>query len=218
MAQSREQLTMDMSKSDSMFSRPTGCHVSRAKGFGLLLLFLLGAVAVAYVTYHFSSCSPDLLQSPSANETEGSSSSSKVRDVRLPTTLRPLYYKVDLVPYVDPAKNFTIDGTVRIDILCLEDTDRITIHSKNITVNTASVTVTEKIIESNESATSSGPNLSIRDHKYDIPREFYNVSLGEMLKAGKTYQLYIKFQAILSDELAGFYRSSYTDKTTNETR
>lgn len=212
MAQSREQLTMDMSKSDSMFSRPSGCHVSRAKGLGLVLLFLLTAVAAAFITHHFSVCSLDLSTSL-GNGTE-SALAHKVRDVRLPTNLRPLYYKVDLIPYVDPSKNFSIDGKVRIQVLCLEDTNRVTLHIKNISITENKVRLTEWT----EGSAETGAELTVLKHAYDPPREFYNVTLKEPLQAGKNYELYIEFEAILSDELAGFYRSSYKDKATNETR
>lgn len=53
MAQSREQLTMDMTKSEnSIFSYPRGFFVTRTKAVIVLLVFLAIAVGVGLVTYH----------------------------------------------------------------------------------------------------------------------------------------------------------------------
>lgn len=53
MAQSREQLTMDMTKSEnSIFSYPRGFFITRAKAALVLLVFLIIAVGVGIVTYH----------------------------------------------------------------------------------------------------------------------------------------------------------------------
>jgi hypothetical protein len=60
--------------------------------------------------------------------------------------------------------------------------------------------------------------ITPKSHAYDIPREFYNITLPQTLEVGKYYRIFIKFRAILADSLGGFYRSTYKDKATNETR
>jgi len=212
MAQSREQLTMDNAKSDSMFKRPNGCYVTRTKAFGFILLVALLAVAVGFITYNMTPCRSSILKTQDPNVTADSSHGSRVTDVLLPTNVRPLYYKVDLIPYIDPVKNFSIDGKVSIHILCLQETKRVTIHVKNVTVHATTVSL-EKI-EEDRNAT----NFNVVNQEYDIPRDFFNVTFDRALSPGVTYRLHMEFEAILGDELAGFYRSSYMDIATNQTR
>ena len=138
----------------------------------------------------------------------------KLMDVRLPRNIRPLYYKVYLVPHLEGS--FTIDGKVVIDVTVLEATDRITLHIKNITIHESSVSVEE--ISSEGSDDGQGNRLWVVMHDYDIPREFYSIALNEKLKNGKIYRIFIKFTAQLSDNLAGFHRIPYKDLATNETR
>ena len=134
-------------------------------------------------------------------------------DIRLPTSLKPFYYKLSLIPYLDPKKNFSIDGTAQIDIICKEVTDRITVNIRNITIQEPTVTVT-RLSERDISINS----LIIVKHEYDTDREFYKVILNETLVPGKSYRLSLRYNAVLSDQLVGFYRSSYIDSTTKETR
>lgn len=116
MAQSREQLTMDLSKesNNSMFKRPRGCFLSQGKALSLFLLTCLALIAVGVVTYHYAPCHDNPF-SPLNQAGDGEVAdklSAKVTDVRLPRNVKPIYYKIDLIPYIDPAKNFTIDGKV----------------------------------------------------------------------------------------------------------
>ncbi|KAL1132751.1 hypothetical protein AAG570_010703 [Ranatra chinensis] len=46
----------------------------------------------------------------------------------------------------------------------------------------------------------------------------YRLELQRPLESGKRYRLYMNYTATLNDLLQGFYRSSYIDSTTNETR
>jgi len=177
------------------------------------------AVAVGFITYNMTPCSSkNLSSSPSNASAEESQGPIKFTDVRLPTHTKPLYYKIELIPYLDPAKNFTIDGKVGIDLLCLADTNKVTIHVKNITVNAGSVSLVEKVVEEVDSENRNATNYAVVGTQYDTLRDFYNITLRHSLKAGHTYRLYMEFEALLGDELAGFYRSSYTDNDTNETR
>jgi hypothetical protein len=120
MAQSREQLTIDNTKdnSSSMFKRPRGCYLSQAKAFGLLLLVAGAVVAAVVLTYHWGhGCGPFALSGD--NGSSGTTpTKEKVKDVRLPTNVKPLYYKVDLIPFIEEARNFTIDGKVSMICKC----------------------------------------------------------------------------------------------------
>ena len=53
----------------------------------------------------------------------------QIKDVRLPTHLKPLAYKVSLIPFIIPG-NFTIKGSVVISLKAIESgANNITIHS-----------------------------------------------------------------------------------------
>ena len=60
---------------------------------------------------------------------------SKVMDVRLPSHLKPLHYRVSLVPFIIP-NNFTIKGSVMITFEATLD------GANNITVHTAETNIT----------------------------------------------------------------------------
>ena len=59
----------------------------------------------------------------------------QVKDVRLPTHLKPLHYRVSLVPFIIP-DNFTIKGSVSITL------EATTGGANNITVHTADTNIT----------------------------------------------------------------------------
>jgi len=231
MAQSREQLTMDMAKSDnSIFKRQKGCYLSQSRAISLFGLFLIALIAVGVITHYATKGDlSDITQKATGGGTAADQSSSegvktpKVKDVRLPENLKPIYYKIELIPYVGQyeMKNFTIDGKVWIDMQCLQSTSKITIHSKNITIDDSKVKVYE--IGEAETPIAQDEENKIKSFKtsnpvYDLQRDFYNVSLDGSLEEGKIYRMFIEFSALLDDSLGGFYRSKYTDLSTNETR
>jgi len=139
-------------------------------------------------------------------------------DFRLPKNLKPFYYKIHLIPRLSPAQNFSIDASVQIDLSCLEATKDITLHLKNITVNEDSVRVWELSEGRLGWEVSQRLELEVIGHKYDPARDFYSVMLNESMTPGNAYRIYIGYKGTLNDELVGFYRSSYLDPTTNETR
>lgn len=140
-------------------------------------------------------------------------------DVRLPDTIQPIYYKLELIPYIEETANFTLKGKVWIDVRCRKATNRVTLHIKNITIHEETVTITP--ISQAELPVSSGERnsgIKIEKHEFDEPREFYNLTVAPGLEENKMYRIYIQYTGMLDDSLGGFYRSSYTDQETNEKR
>lgn len=93
----------------------------------------------------------------------------------------------------------------------------VTLHSAEIDIDHDSVTVHEvggDRIVSNPSQL--GVDMLPKSFRNDEDREFFIVGLGKALEKGKQYQIGMKFVAHLNDNLKGFYRSVYTNKTTNE--
>lgn len=60
--------------------------------------------------------------------------------IRLPRTLKPHHYDVELLPIVEQG-NFTIIGKVSIDVECMQKSHDITLHSADIKIDEASITV-----------------------------------------------------------------------------
>ena len=57
-------------------------------------------------------------------------------DVRLPTSLRPLEYNVRLQPfmYSGASKELSFKGSVTVLLECVQTTDNVTLHIKNLQV------------------------------------------------------------------------------------
>lgn len=149
--------------------------------------------------------------------------SKKVMDVRLPDTITPIYYKLELIPYVEKANNFTLKGKVWIDVKCEKATDKITLHIKNITIHKESVTVTaiqqaELPVSQTRQQPDNENGIKVEGHAFDLDREFYNISVAPGLENDKIYRIYMEYTGTLDDSLGGFYRSSYFDTEANETR
>jgi len=120
-------------------------------------------------------------------------------NVRLPTNIKPESYQISLIPFIVP-DNFTIYGHEEILLEVLEPSDKITLHINDITIHEKDVTV----------LTDDGSMVEIVGHGYDEERQFYIIQLAEAPETAKmTVSIY--FTGILNDELAGFYRSSYTE-------
>lgn len=91
---------------------------------------------------------------------------------------------------------------------CAQPTQNITLHSKDLEIKENEVTVND----------SSGRKVAISKIAYDKENEFLIINLSEKLAADGKYNVFIAFEGKLSDNLAGFYRSSYMDKATNTKR
>ena len=65
-------------------------------------------------------------------------------EYRLPKSLEPTVYSIRLLPFIEPG-NFTVDGYIEIRVNCIEDTNNITMNSKDIEINDMSITVNWKI-------------------------------------------------------------------------
>lgn len=141
-------------------------------------------------------------------------------EFRLPESVQPLHYQLELIPSLDPSTNFSLDGRVWIDVKCMEDTDRITLHAKNITIRESSVTVFQvSIAELGVKGVLGNPQeFHIKSHTYCELREFYTFGFSPKLDKNYFYRIYIEYTGKLHDDMKGLYRGSYVDKLSNQTR
>lgn len=126
--------------------------------------------------------------------TSGSVDITQGREV-LPTNVKPHHYDLEVEPNF---KDFTFNGTVKIDLEIKEDT-------KDISLNSLEIDIKETKLEIG------GNVLTPVSHDYNADLQTDKFSFGETLKSGEKGTLTIKYVGQLNDKMAGFYRSSYVE-------
>ena len=172
----------------------------------LALFFIISCVAVGLIVYYVGVSGNSSSTSSSDPEPGAKASVSKVRDVRLPTHLEPVNYKLELVPFIIP-DNFTIRGQAEIQVTCHQPSRNITLHAADITIDNDTVAVFDN----------DGNTMDVAKISYDKDREFVIIHLGSPMSQDSDYFIKISYTAYLKDNLKGFYRSQYTDTRTNTT-
>ncbi|XP_015519764.2 aminopeptidase N [Neodiprion lecontei] len=223
MTQSREVLAM-MDAHTTTFGRKRGCTISRCGAFLLGTLFLLSLVITALLVYHFAPCADGALgRQHDASDSGlfagrgflGANSVSTKLDVRLPRSVVPVFYRLELTPFIWEG-NFTFNGEVKIVVNVTEDTRNITLHAVDMKIDEAATTVQMHPPDNNGTIRNRMEDVGIDKQTNDTLRQFHVIHTAGMLKAGKQYTVYIKYVGYLNDYLQGFYRSSYT--VGNQTR
>ncbi|CAL8083053.1 unnamed protein product [Orchesella dallaii] len=132
---------------------------------------------------------------------------------RLPTTLFPTYYELNLFVVLDPLPNFqrfTATGEVLINVTCREPTNQIYLHAVNLTISQDSVRVNSR---------TDGSELGVISLTYELENDFFIITLNRTLQSDEFYGIYIKFVAPIPDyRLNGMYQDYYEDPESSETR
>ena len=125
-------------------------------------------------------------------------------DYRLPTDLLPSHYDVFVSFQFENEfdDSFPYDGEVKIDFRCIKDTSKLVLHIHDLDIDNSSLVL---------SSTTDSSFGVLREFNWynDFTREFFVADLTKQLKAGQNYSLSMKFIGYLTDDLRGFYRSSY---------
>jgi aminopeptidase N len=114
----------------------------------------------------------------------------------LPNNVHFKNYQIELTPNFD---TFRYHGTEVITLSVIGATDTIVLNSLEIEVTSASV---------NKDGVSANAEISYDDQTQRVILKFPHVQLIE--QAGE-YELYVEFTGTHNDQMAGFYRSKYTD-------
>ncbi len=122
---------------------------------------------------------------------------------RLPTTVRPVAYRLVLTPDLPAA---TFSGDVEIDIVIQRPTD-------SITLNAAELDIT--FVELNDADPDRGYALAPTAIDLDPDEERATFRFPEPLVPGPA-TLHLAFTGVLNDKLHGFYRSTFTDDSGTE--
>ncbi|XP_037950077.1 aminopeptidase N-like [Teleopsis dalmanni] len=129
---------------------------------------------------------------------------------RLPTSIRPKKYNLQVVTHLSNPNNLTFVGDVIMHLIIAENTNNITIHSQNLTIDEKQISLKNLLHNDRQNCISST--------EVNPQHDYYIMHLCKQAKQGEEYILTIPFAGILNHKLRGYYRSSYHDKTTNKTR
>lgn len=114
-----------------------------------------------------------------------------MKNVRLSKYIIPLAYRIQLRPDLE---NFTFEGIETIDLKIKKPTRVITLHSREIKIDTADIIVGKKKIFSN--------NIAYSRRMETVTFTFPSAVNGKV-------KLRLVFRGILNDKMRGFYRSTY---------
>ncbi|XP_066052338.1 aminopeptidase N [Chamaea fasciata] len=131
---------------------------------------------------------------------------------RLPTTLKPESYEVSLQPFLKPDANnmYIFKGNSSVVFVCEEATDLILIHSNKLNYTM------QGSFHATLQAVDGGTAPAISSTWLETPTQYLVVQLASPLQQGQRYRLSSSFTGELADDLAGFYRSEYTDESGNK--
>lgn len=115
-----------------------GVTITRQCAVLLMVAVACSLVAVGLLVYYLAD-----RPFPSASPSTGTISAttpapSPKKNVRLPRTVLPLHYHIRLLPILERG-NFTTIGHVSIDVECKDETDRIILHSLDLSIDHKSV-------------------------------------------------------------------------------
>lgn len=234
----RENISMDTGTRTSFIAR-RGCTLSVTSIALLAAFFACTLLVVSFIVYNLSSCqqiqinhehntheqqnqTPHYLrdfhhqrlpiQSIDDNSIEPTSTTSWTtkttpkptslhvdKDVRLPRSIVPVTYNVSIIPFLVEG-NFTFHGFVKILVNITEDCNNITLHSTDLDIMNGT---TVRDLEGNV--------FPIKNTYSVDEKQFFIIMTDDPLKKGMQLEIEMKFIGQISDNLQGFYRSSYED-------
>ena len=129
-----------------MKAHSKGCYVGKCHALAFFVLFACSVTACGLLVYFFAgraySHDGDHTTTASPVSSTISTTQKPVVDVRLPRSLIPSHYDIRLLPIVEKG-NFSFFGDATISMRCDENTNKIVMHSADLVVDQASITVIE---------------------------------------------------------------------------
>jgi glutamyl aminopeptidase len=126
-------------------------------------------------------------------------------DYRLPNDTLPLHYEIYLHPDLEKGTFF---GKVDVLLNVTQPRDFILIHTKYLTIK-------KTLLRQGEGT--NGQEVTLVEAFEYAPNEFWVVRLGSKIQQG-LYTLQLEFDGSLTKDIVGFYKSSYYNSDTNQTR
>ena len=118
------------------------------------------------------------------------------KNVRLPANIVPDHYEVSLSADLE---SFNVTGEVTVNAEVISETPYVLIHAKDMNITGAQVS-------------QGGSAVGIKSAFNFTENEFYVIELASALKTGPL-DIHITYNYTLTDDLVGFYRSSYTTQS-----
>jgi len=128
----------------------------------------------------------------------------KQKSVRLPLHVSPIHYKLSIHPDI---LSGTFSGEEIIKIKIDKEVKQITLHSKDLDIETVSISSKQKIKGNKKNTTIKQFASKIT---YDDKMETATFHFKEKISKGKG-ELSIIFSGIIGDNLRGFYKSKYDE-------
>ncbi|XP_053573658.1 aminopeptidase Ey-like [Bombina bombina] len=127
--------------------------------------------------------------------------------IRLPTSLVPHHYDIELKPYLEKNSEglYIFEGKSTVFFLCKEATNLVVIHSNKLNYTLQSRF--HAVLKNEET----GSNVPLIRTFLEVPTQYLVVQVDGNLQPGKNYSLHTVFKGELADDLAGFYRSEYVE-------
>ncbi|XP_055604773.1 aminopeptidase N-like [Uranotaenia lowii] len=132
--------------------------------------------------------------------------SAATEDYRLPLEVTPRHYDLEVHTHLgDDNEGFRFEGRVKILVTANSDTNVVTLHAKNLTLDEDGIRVE---LNGREVPVAS---LTIQDET-----DFIIIQTRRKLLTGKNYTISIPFEADFGTAPVGYYRSSYESSDSQE--
>ena len=175
--------------------------------FGFIVVLVVAILITFFVTRHAhrpgdEKCGPK----PKDSFLEAPKNTTPV--YRLPSNVIPINYDIKLKVFMQPYNQlFYFIGSVSILVQCNMPTRIIQMNANELQIDDRQVSV------------ESENGTQIKVTSVDLTNEVLSIELGKSLNANGNYTVHIlSFRGNLTTSLSGFYRSSYIDPKTGETR
>ncbi|XP_044259104.1 aminopeptidase N-like [Tribolium madens] len=251
----RSEFLAEDSVDDIRYHRNGGCFVTTKRAIAFVLVAVISLLLVVILMYYYGpSRKLETLQDDTKDIEElinKTINEEPEENIRLPTNLKPLHYRLRIFPILDEfsPENFTYTGEVKIIIRCLTKTNKIVLNLEdlevtehNVTVSTLKTTIlryesldkeSDKdqpeiymknsthnssviIVESENNSTdeiligAEAKSLIIQEVYKEDNSKLY-ITMKNLLESGHNYTINVKFSGNITNNLAGFYRTSYKD-------
>lgn len=126
--------------------------------------------------------------------------------LRMPSYIKPIHYEIELKPdFYDDNGIFT--GIETIELNVTKDTPYLMVHIRELAITRSAVTLFD-----------GGADLPIKQTFFYEENEFWVVEMMQPIKSGTKVNLYFEFNGSLVGHIVGFYKSTYVNTNTNQTR
>lgn len=122
---------------------------------------------------------------------------------RLPTNVLPSNYAIEIEPHFTGTNQFTFDGRTTITLRSLTTTNEIVLHQNQLIIDEPLTTLTL--------ASNAGSQTIITGTSWNNVTHLYTLHTATALVPNIEYRLTFVYTGILSDDMRGFYRSSYVE-------